>query len=217
MGDGPWLIYDYTTWQPWQFVAWTFGILAGMHILTVLIPAVFEGRAALIEMRGKHLDVLAPVDKAAIFFNKLMTAMFVYHCIHVVYRLDTVEWSFDRGHLTLLNTLGSLLAFYVVYDFFYTIFHKVLHMRFIYRYIHKHHHKQKAPTRGNLDAINVHPFEFVCGEYLHLLTIYLVPCHVATAVFFVLAGGVFASLNHTRFHVVIPGIYDVKVSQSVSQ
>ena len=62
-----------------------------------------------------------------------------------------------------------------------------------------------------LDAINVHPFEFVVGEYLHLLTIYLVPCHVCTAVFFVLAGGVFASLNHTRFDIDLPGgIYSVK-------
>jgi sterol desaturase/sphingolipid hydroxylase (fatty acid hydroxylase superfamily) len=43
------------------------------------------------------------------------------------------------------------------------------------RFIHKHHHRQKAPSRGTADAINVHPFEFVCGEYNHLLAIYLVP------------------------------------------
>lgn len=209
-GQGSWLIYDYRTWEAWHFVAWTLVILTGMHILTVLIPALFEGRTGKIEVRGKHLDVLEPIDQACILFNKLMTAVFVYHCIHVTCRLDTVEWRFDREHLTLLNTLGSLLAFYVVYDFFYTLFHRLLHVRSLYGFVHKHHHKQKAPTRGNLDAINVHPFEFVCGEYLHLLTIYLVPCHVVTAVVFVLAGGIFASLNHTRFDVVIPGVYTVK-------
>ena len=154
-----WLIYDYTTWEPWHFVAWTLAILTGMHILTVLIPAIFEGRASLIEIRGKHLDSLAPIDRAAIFFNKLMTSLFVYHCIHVVYRLPSVEWRFDRQHLSLLNTLGSLLAFYVVYDFFYTIFHKVLHFPSLYRFVHKHHHKQKAPSRGNVSTIYFLGFE----------------------------------------------------------
>jgi len=70
----------------------------------------------------------------------------------------------------------------------------------------------QAPSRGNLDAINVHPFEFVSGEYLHLAVIYLVPCHVAAAVAFVVAGGIFASLNHTRYDVnfITPSIYNVK-------
>lgn len=76
----------------------------------------------------------------------------------------------------------------------------------------QHHHRQKAPSRGNLDAINVHPFEFAVGEYLHLLPIYLVPCHAYAVVFFVLAGGVLASLNHTRLDISLPlGIYSVKV------
>jgi sterol desaturase/sphingolipid hydroxylase (fatty acid hydroxylase superfamily) len=81
----------------------------------------------------------------------------------------------------------------------------------LYAYIHKHHHKQKAPSRGNLDAINVHPFEFVVGEYLHLLTIYFIPSHIYTVVFFILAGGVLASLNHTRYDINIPWVYCVKV------
>jgi sterol desaturase/sphingolipid hydroxylase (fatty acid hydroxylase superfamily) len=81
------------------------------------------------------------------------------------------------------------------------LFHRALHHRSIYHLVHKHHHKQKAPSRGNTDAINVHPFEFVSGEYLHLLCIWLVPCHVASAVTFVVAGGIFASLNHTRYDV----------------
>ena len=79
------------------------------------------------------------------------------------------------------------------------------------KHIHKHHHRQKAPERGNIDAINVHPFEFAVGEYLHLLTVYLIPCHIYTVVFFVAIRGILASLNHTRYDVNIPYIFSVKV------
>eukprot|EP00959_Pyramimonas_sp_CCMP1952_P072882 1523119-Pyramimonas_sp.AAC.2 len=66
--------------------------------------------------------------------------------------------------------------------------------------------------RGNSDAVNVHPFEYICGEYNHLLAIMLVPCHIVAALAFIVVGGVLASLNHTRFDAIIPwGIYDVKV------
>lgn len=61
------------------------------------------------------------------------------------------------------NTLVALPLLYVVYDFFYTLFHRALHHRSLYRHIHKHHHRQKAPSRGNTDAVNVHPFEFLSG------------------------------------------------------
>jgi hypothetical protein len=44
----------------------------------------------------------------------------------------------------------------------------------VYRLVHKHHHRQHAPSRGNTDAVNVHPFEFVVGEYLHLAAVLLV-------------------------------------------
>lgn len=57
---------------------------------------------------------------------------------------------------------------YVVYDLFYTVGHRALHHRSVYKYVHKHHHRQRAPSRGNVDAVNVHPFEFVSGEYNHL-------------------------------------------------
>lgn len=78
------------------------------------------------------------------------------------------------------------------------------------RWVHKHHHKQKAPSRGNADAVNVHPFEFLTGEYLHLLTVWLVPCHMVAVFLFVAVGGVLASLNHTRFAVAFSSLYDVK-------
>ena len=49
------------------------------------------------------------------------------------------------------------------------------------------------------------------GEYLHLVTIYLFPSHIYTIVFFILLGGILASLNHTRFDINIPYLYSVKV------
>jgi sterol desaturase/sphingolipid hydroxylase (fatty acid hydroxylase superfamily) len=52
---------------------------------------------------------------------------------------------------------------------------------------------------------------YFLGEYLHLLTIYVIPCHIAAVIIFILFSGFFASLNHTRFDVNIPGIYSVKV------
>jgi len=185
--------------------------MAGMHILTVIIPAAFEGRTALIEVRGKHLDNLGPSDKFCIGCNKCLTALFVYHCVRTCWHLDTLAWGTES--LTPANTVGSLVALYVVYDFFYTLLHRFLHLRSVYPLVHKHHHKQKAPSRGNLDAINVHPLEFLLGEYLHLLAIWLVPCHAMTAAAFVVLGGVLASLNHTRFDVSLfglPLLYTVK-------
>jgi sterol desaturase/sphingolipid hydroxylase (fatty acid hydroxylase superfamily) len=106
--------------------------------------------------------------------------------------------------------LTNFFSVTAVYDFFYHLFHRALHLRSVYKYIHKHHHMQHAPSRGNVDAVNVHPFEFVCGEYNHLLAIFLVPCHVVTAALFVVLGGVIASLNHTRYSVSFFNIFDVK-------
>jgi sterol desaturase/sphingolipid hydroxylase (fatty acid hydroxylase superfamily) len=89
-------------------------------------------------------------------------------------------------------------------------------LRSVYRLVHKHHHRQHAPSRGNTDAVNVHPFEFVVGEYIHLLAVLLVGTalgglHLAAVLAFIVAGGVAASLNHTRLGVTLPlGLYDVR-------
>lgn len=105
-----------------------------------------------------------------------------------------------------MNTLLPLPAFFIVYDAFYAPFHRVLHHRSIYAYVHKHHHRQVVPTRGNNDAINVHPFEFIVGEYLHVITIFLVSrfmltIHAVACVLFLAMGGALATLNHTRLDV----------------
>lgn len=202
----------------WDFANWSYAILPGfcivivlgMDLLSYIVPVIFgklcEKRIAI---KGKHLDEFDARDKLYIRINKLMTSCFVYHMLWVCYYTPSIKWQLSE--MTLANTLGSLVAFYVFYDFFYANFHRLLHIRSLYGLIHKHHHRQKAPSRGNLDAINVHPFEFFVGEYLHLLTVWVIPCHMATVILFVVGGGILASLNHTRFDIIVPGLYSVAV------
>jgi sterol desaturase/sphingolipid hydroxylase (fatty acid hydroxylase superfamily) len=185
-------------------------VLIGLEILRIIVPVVFTWlNFPLIPVKGKHLDEFETLDNAFILCNKILTVMFVYHFILVTMSTESIKW--HSSEVTLSNTFGSLVMFYLFYDFWYMWFHRFLHLRSVYPWIHKHHHRQKAPSRGNPDAINVHPFEFLVGEYLHLLTIYLIPCHIYAAGLFILIGGVLASLNHTRFDVNIPYLYNVNV------
>lgn len=197
-------------WSAGMMCALTLAVFIGLEVLSHIVHLIFENTgSSLIPVKGKHLDKLIFEDHLYIWINKGLTALFVFHLIWVCQKSTSIAW--EHSEATIHNTLGSLVCFYIFYDFFYANFHRILHFRSIYAYIHKHHHKQKAPSRGNLDAVNVHPFEFVVGEYLHLLTIYCIPCHIYAVAVFILAGGFLASLNHTRFDIVIPGIYSVKV------
>lgn len=195
------------TWPTWFTVCYCAVIYLGLEILSHIVHILF-GFAAKIPVRGKHLDEFDSTDRTYININKLLTMVFVYHVIFVCFTHEGIEWGTDK--LTLGNTFGSLVCFYIFYDFFYMWFHRILHIRGLYPWVHKHHHKQKAPSRGNLDAINVHPFEFVVGEYLHLLTVYVIPCHIYTVAFFIIAGGILASLNHTRHDIRIGDLYEVR-------
>mmetsp|Transcript_51411 Transcript_51411/g.160443 ORF Transcript_51411/g.160443 Transcript_51411/m.160443 type:complete len:158 (+) Transcript_51411:373-846(+) len=114
------------------------------------------------------------------------------------------------SEMTILNTVIAFFSLFVVYDFFYCIWHRILHVRGLYKFIHKHHHHQAAPSRGNADAVNVHPIEFIVGEYCHLLAIFIIPCHAVVAAVFVVLGGILASLNHTRYDIAVPLLFDTK-------
>ncbi len=202
--------WKFANWSFWFFPGFCALIMLGLDILSKIVPLVFGSVGAdLIPVKGKHLDELSSLDNRYIFINKLLTIVFVYHLLYVCNNVETVKWEYEE--LTVFNTVGALISFYAVYDLLYMTFHRTLHHRSLYAVIHKHHHRQKAPSRGNLDAINVHPFEFLVGEYLHLFAIYVIPCHIYTVVFFILAGGVLASLNHTRYDISIPGLYCVNV------
>eukprot|EP01084_Bolivina_argentea_P138194 243351_1 len=166
--------------------------------------------------RGKHLDSFDATDIFCVAFSKLSFPVFSYHLMKMMYYQPfgmRISWAVNE--VDVVNTIVAVLALFVVYDFFYCIFHRVLHIRGLYKFVHKHHHKQKAPTRGQNDAINVHPFEFLAGEYNHLLALFLVnqfvvPVHVIAVFVFLALGNVLASLNHTRYDVRLSGIYQAK-------
>lgn len=203
-------LWDVSTWPLWFTLTYVVAVYLGLEIVAQgVIPLFSVWGWGSIAKKGKHLDNLEFMDNLYININKILTLVFTYHAIQVTYYNPAISWKLEE--ITIFNTVGSLVAFYIFYDFFYMNFHKLLHVRSLYSYVHKHHHRQKAPTRGNYDAINVHPFEFVVGEYLHLLAIYVIPSHVVTVVIFILFAAIFASLNHTRIDVNIFNIYSVAV------
>ncbi|GKY94605.1 hypothetical protein MPSEU_000426000 [Mayamaea pseudoterrestris] len=170
-----------------------------------------------IPVRGKHLDDLMLVDRFCIGISKAATGPFVYFYFRFAYLEPNVLWRLSE--LTFQNTAVALIALFIIYDFFYTILHWALHIKSVYGLIHKHHHRQKAPTRGNVDAVNVHPLEYFLGEYNHLFALFLccrllIQVHIVTALMFLAIGGIVAGINHTRFDIVLSvrgvNIYDSK-------
>lgn len=207
----PFQLEDYTTWPTWLFVAWPVVILGALEILNQLLLTGFHpSKFGEIPKSGHHLDAFSTKDWIFIAINKLSVAFFTYHMMRFCVLSDQILW--HPSQLTPLNTLGALVLLYVVYDFFYYWLHRILHHRSIYAFVHKHHHRQMAPSRGNLDAINVHPFELISGEYNHLFTLFLITryvtnVHALTILVFVLLSGLLASLNHTRADVKFLRLY----------
>lgn len=164
-------------------------------------------QATRIPVRGKHLDVLSSLDLLFIHLNKMTAFPFAYMFLRYAYfAAPRVVWRLNE--FTFANTVLAIPLLFITYDFFYVILHGALHMKGVYGLIHKHHHHQKAPSRGNVDAVNVHPVEYILGEFNHLLALhvvctYIVPVHVATSLVFLVLGGFLASLNHTRHDLVV--------------
>lgn len=214
------VVDDASTWTYRQIFGWIALVIAGLELLAWLTYNIgkalgLEEEDVAITKRGRHLDKFEIVDLAFIASNKLTTALFSYHVIQYCWNSNFISWDFalPSNPLDFPVSFGvqflAICAAYVVYDVFYGPFHWLLHNYKIYGLVHKHHHRQAAPSRGNLDALNVHPFEFVSGEYCHLLAVYIVAnvmgklfgfqMHILTILVFIVLGGVLASLNHTRF------------------
>lgn len=187
----------------------------------VVIPLIAMMIKSRIPERAKPLKTLTLKDKVYIAFAKVVTALFVYH----IYKFVT-DKSLSRMSVNFLDQVAlvrslcwlpvHLPALFIIYDFFYTLFHWALHWPPIYPLIHKHHHRQMSPFRGNSDAINDHPIEYVSGEYLHLFALYLLTritpvgqVHAMTAILFIFIGGTLASVNHTRINFHIPYMFNV--------
>jgi len=188
-------------------------IWVGFEVMSFLALHIGEWMEYMfVPIRGKHLDDLDMIDMTFITINKLTAPPFVYYYLRYAYFSPNVVWN----NLSILNTIVSLISLYIVYDFVYTLLHLALHIRGFYSWIHLHHHGQKAPSRGNVDAVNVHPVEFILGEFNHLLALYvvstyIVEVHFFAALTFISLGGFLASLNHTRYDVVwFGGLYDSK-------
>ena len=165
-----------------------------------------------IPVRGKHLDDLSIKDHLFISLNKLATPPFTYLYLQFAWRSST-----PHTHMTLWNTLLPIPLLFLVYDLVYTLLHGMLHVPAIYSMVHKHHHQQKAPSRANVDAVNVHPLEFFLGEYNHLLALYVVrtyfkiQVHCVAAIAFLAIGAMLTGWNHTRFDITWWFLYDSKV------
>jgi sterol desaturase/sphingolipid hydroxylase (fatty acid hydroxylase superfamily) len=109
--------------------------------------------------KGK-LEMLQHVDICFIGLNSLPEFILFNH-IAAFCAGPLVE-----GHLAELTIMNGPVAYILsllAFDFVYWLFHATLHHGSIYQYIHKHHHRQQVPFRGYADAVNVHPFEELCG------------------------------------------------------
>jgi len=192
-------------WTLLQAVSFSFVVLCAIELLNWGVFGLFENTTERKRKRippgGQALFDRTFKDYAFIVINKCTTVMFAYHLAHYIYYSETMPK--QLAQLSFWNTLPAFIALFVVYDFTYSLFHRFLHVRSVYGYIHKHHHRQASPIQGHDDAVNTHPFEFVCGEYNHLFAIAVVPCHMYTAIAFVAVGGVLASLSHTRFDITV--------------
>ena len=196
-------------WRAWAlFVA---VVLVGSELLNVVVFFLFStvlGYKENIPVYGKHLDRFEITDVLYLLFARFTIIPFAYHFLSYV--LLSPNMVHDFGSMTLSNSVAPIPVMFLVYDAFYQPFHRILHIPALYPLVHKHHHRQKVPTRGNLDAINVHPFEFVSGEYLHLGTVWIVShfmaLHRVAALVFLVLGAFVATLNHTRINIEIPGL-----------
>jgi sterol desaturase/sphingolipid hydroxylase (fatty acid hydroxylase superfamily) len=178
--------------------------ILGMEAMNIATKALGSSlRLKNIPVRGKHLDDLESIDLLYITLNKMATVPFVYLLAKYMYHEPNAVSSLDS--ITFGNLILPIVPFFIIYDFFYTILHWALHIQSVYGYIHKHHHRQKAPSRANADAVNVHPIEFFLGEYNHLFAIFIYcnllgfKMHIlALSIIFTLSP-VLTGLNHTRF------------------
>lgn len=145
-------VNDHSTWPVSFYFIFGGLIIVGMESLSWIIYLLFSS-TSLIPIKGKHLDQFEFQDYLFVSINKLLTIVFAYHVAQFSMTSPQIEWSFDK--VSVFNTFGSLVCYFVIYDFFYTLFHRTLHLRVLYPYIHKHHHRQKAPSRGNKCSIFV--------------------------------------------------------------
>eukprot|EP00756_Hemistasia_phaeocysticola_P012079 Hpha_TRINITY_DN15170_c3_g8::TRINITY_DN15170_c3_g8_i3::g.129071::m.129071/K07750/E1.14.13.72, SC4MOL, ERG25; methylsterol monooxygenase len=218
---GEWMINNaFVGWTPANWAMYCVGIFVAMgaHGLMLRTPAIGWMFGAM-PFKGKILrdEDLGLSDYGFVLINKSITCVYVYHATHF---FREAEWlTGKKEDLTALNSICAALLALGVYDSIYVPFHRALHLPGLYPLIHKHHHKQINPFRSLYDGINTHPFEFICGEYLHLLSLWVtgqllayagLKFHVAGVVGFLLVTASLAPLNHTRWTMRVPFLFDTR-------
>jgi len=186
IGATAFALHNTATWQWYHCAIWVIFIMVALEFLSYLVirvpPLLCPPRTSstpshstsrpLLRVRGSPLQHFTTMDHLFCTSTKLGTALFSYHMLQFCYKSEHIAWS-----LSSMSLLGSPLVatplLYLFYDFFYYFFHRTLHIPVLYGYIHKHHHRQTAPSRGNPDAINIHPIEMGVGEYNHLWCLFL--------------------------------------------
>jgi sterol desaturase/sphingolipid hydroxylase (fatty acid hydroxylase superfamily) len=210
-----------------EWAVFTVAVLLGYSAITALTQSAYLfGRCgARLEVRAKRLEdpELRWTDYAFVTCNKLVTVAYVVYAATSIRQAEWVAWEAAREWSPWAHAAGCLATVLLAlgcYDLIYVPFHRLLHVPALYPYVHKHHHRQAVPFRGTFDGINTHPLEFAFGEFLHVWALHVaggfatqvlgvrLPAWGALA--FLVTGGLMASLNHTRFGIRIPFVYDVR-------
>ena len=201
-------------------------VVFGYSVITLLTQSsfLFGQCGARLEVRAKRLEdaELRWTDYAFVTINKLVTVAYVVYGATTIRNakwvnndnipISTTPW-------TILTNISTVLLALGCYDLIYVPFHRMLHLPWMYPYIHKHHHRQAVPFRGTFDGINTHPLEFAFGEFLHIWALQVAGFGLSFVglklpfwgcLSFLVCGGLMASLNHTRFGIRIPFVYDVR-------
>ena len=230
--------------QAYDVNSWTFYAAFGAVIYIgfgvydwVILPLIAKLVTGRLPEKADKMKEMASIDNAFVTFNRLTAIVFVYHAVQLAVTFLNVNLHDSAALVAAAWRLPvHLPLIFIIYDFFYTWMHWALHIPGLYPLIHKHHHRQLVPFRGNVDAINVHPIEYILGEYDHLWAVFLAAkvvaafgvagtaagtpalvqtllgpaqLHWLTFLAYVVLAGTLSSLNHTRTDVAIPYVYQV--------
>jgi len=192
------------------FAVLTLGVV---HFGQSAIDFVFIFLDKFVSSRIPALPIVdADLDAKSLLYvrwNRWQTVPYALATAYYVSMSDNIYH--DVADATFLNTVAINILWFLMYDAFYYWFHRFLHVRAVYPYVHKHHHKNVSPFRGNIDAINTHPFEYIVGMYLHLIVMLYGPKHSIYGLYiFTVLSGIAASINHTRFNIAIPPMFHIK-------